>query len=330
MLPSPLTEGDIHGVLRECKVFKETKKPRAMLMCEVYVVSNDFLNKLLVDYEAQFKLWAEADESSRKELIASADGLRLSTGSNASADDAEDDEEDLRRSKGKKNKRRKAKKKKSQGNTHNTDVQNLAETYIEQNKAHLREWQPEMPECLVAAIVTQLNSRLVDLREAAAKAIFMDSTEKKKFDTKDWQLEIQQLYYNITQFHHAASDFTGDSVPLDKHLLRTMCTDLAHSLIEVVATQNFVKLDHSPIETVKQRNLALKKLAKCSPVHGHLVTMCGALSKSSAEFLETLDPVFDALGMRIKPLDKKAERYVGPRFVSHESNHHEQKTCYCT
>jgi len=277
-------------------------------MCDIYVVSSGLLNNLLKKYEERYKIWAQEDTGSRKELLASADDLRLSSGSIGSIDDDTEDD-DLRSSgKGKKNKRRKGKKKKEPSPQQNT--QQLAETYNKQNREYLQEWQPEMPECLIDAIVLELHSRLVELREAAARAIFMDSSAKKKFDGRDWQVELQQLYSNIIQYHHAAEEFPGDSIPLDKHLLRTMCTDIAYLLIEAGAAQNFIKLDHSPLENVKQRNLALKKMKKLSPLHDELSALCSSLAKSVPEFLECVEPVFETLGLRMKVLDKKSEKVL--------------------
>lgn len=289
-------------------MFKESKKPQASIICEIYVVSNDFFTKILTKYEQQFKIWADSDASSRKELLASADDLRLSSGSNASIDDDEND--DLRSSsssaKNKKKQRRNKGNKKKKSNSSN--VKDLVDQYTDQNKGFLKEWEPEMPENLIENIVIQLHSRLIELRESAARAIFMDSNEKKKFDENEWQVEVKQTFHNIMLFFHALNDFSGDSDSLEKHLLRTLCTDLAHLLIKSVAIQNFIKLDNQQIETVKQRNLALKKLQKLSPIHDYLTTMCGTLSKSCKDFFESLDPIFDALGILIKPLDKRSEK----------------------
>ena len=171
----------------------------------------------------------------------------------------------------------------------------------------MQEWNNELPFNLCAAIVEELNSKLNELREVAAKAIFK-STSSNKYEGNAWHGEVQRFYTSIQLHYNGLQKCKVDQNQLDKHLLRTFCTDLAHLLIEVAASQLFIKLADEKIETVKQRNAALKKLQSNSNVFKTLTSLCDSLTKSTQTFLDAFEKTADTLSIPAKPLDKKEER----------------------
>jgi len=115
LLPSPLDGSDIGFMLHECATFDPTnKQQKAIICCDIYVVSVGYLNKLLEAFKGQFEKWARENEASRKELRASGENLRASFGSNLKAEsqpDFDDDEDTPRKGgKGKKAAKQRGKK----------------------------------------------------------------------------------------------------------------------------------------------------------------------------------------------------------------------------
>ena len=312
LLPSPLTDEDVELLLRDhCCVLADSKKPLAILFARFYVVSCGFLTELLRQYEERFQLWALEDVNSRKELLSSTDSLRSSS-SSLGSDESDFNEQSDEAPKGKKGKRRKAKSRAAapaSGAPAGRSMQ-LAESFVRENKDYMKDFHSDLPEELIDAIEAEIRSRLVDLREAAARALFMDSSAKKKFEGSEWHVEVKQLYCNIQLFCNAAMDYSGDSVPLEKHLLRTLCTDLANLLVEASAALAMVKLDDETITTGKQRTGALKKLQKTT-YYSSLQALVDTLTKPSCQtFLGRVEDLFLDIGVVVKPLDKKSEKIL--------------------
>lgn len=89
-------------------------------MCDTYVVSSGYLNKVLEMFKKRYEKWAEDNDSARKDFLSSLDSLR-SSGNNTAIND--DDEDDIPKpvKKGKQKRQAKAKK----GNTKLTNSANL-------------------------------------------------------------------------------------------------------------------------------------------------------------------------------------------------------------
>jgi len=197
-------------------------------------------------------------------------------------------------------------------NSQSLVASDLLRQYRTQDQEFLQEFAPDLSEELCEAILQELGSRLLDLREEAAKAIFMESDAKKKFQGTEWQTEVQKLYANIYLFSTCAANFSGtpaQRTELDKHLLRTLCGDMLNLLLEAAASQQMLNLGFDEINTIQHRKDALKVLQQKFPkVSQPLHQLNETLTRTTSEFLEASLAAVDVVGVRVKPLDKKSER----------------------
>ncbi|XP_055492352.1 E3 UFM1-protein ligase 1 [Leucoraja erinacea] len=98
-------------------------------------------------------------------------------------------------------------------------------------------------------------------------------------------------------------------VQLEKHLLKTICTDISNLLFNFMAGDLMMSVE---IYTSITSELRLKMLAKLAEEsRGPLLKLHNSLNgKCIEEFLSILDGVTDVCGLMLKKIDKKKERQV--------------------
>ncbi len=182
-----------------------------------------------------------------------------------------------------------------------------------------KKWFEDAPEEFLELVLSQLQKRLADIKEQALRSIFVGNQEVKQKKTSV-QDEINTLYANIQLFSKGIQaiapgtstgqhniDYVKGDEALEKHLLKTLCTDLVNRILIAQATQHMIKVDK--VSTPSEQSALVTKLP--SQISKLLVKVIQALNgKSTEAFLKELDTAADALELFLKPLDKKSEKQL--------------------
>jgi hypothetical protein len=81
----------------------------------------------------------------------------------------------------------------------------------------------------------------------AARAVFLQTTNATASKRIDWETEISNLHFNIQLFNKTARAFGDSTEVLEKHLLKTLCTDFLCVLIQMQAFHNFVTVQEDKV-----------------------------------------------------------------------------------
>jgi len=141
------------------------------------------------------------------------------------------------------------------------------------------------------------------MKEDETKKIFVETTEiKKKNDS--FQDTFSTIYSNILIFSIGIEHLGEESLLLNKHLLKTLCSDLVVLIIQNQATQAFVATEKDqPFD----KNALISKLPQ--EIGKEIKKLNDTLTgKSVSEFLEELEKCAEVCDFMLKKLDKRSEK----------------------
>ncbi|KAH9525822.1 E3 UFM1-protein ligase 1 [Bulinus truncatus] len=178
-------------------------------------------------------------------------------------------------------------------------------------QAHLK----ECPSELLTEIATQLHRPLTRQYQEVAKSIFIKSsgTDRKK-TAVEVQDKVNGLWVNAHLFEKGIKLFEEPvQLNLVKHLLKTVCSDLANSVVLALASDNMVSVSATSEEnlTPEARLRLISTLPKESqePLSKLHVTLNGQSLDDFFRQLELLcGPQY--LGILLKKPDKRKERQL--------------------
>uniref|UniRef100_A0A2C9KNN7 E3 UFM1-protein transferase 1 homolog n=2 Tax=Biomphalaria TaxID=6525 RepID=A0A2C9KNN7_BIOGL len=178
------------------------------------------------------------------------------------------------------------------------------------------EKQPHLKECpsqLLTEIATQLHRPLTRQYQEVAKSIFIKSsgTDRKK-TAVEVQDKINGLWVNTHLFEKGIKLFEeAVQINLVKHLLKTVCSDLANTVVLALASDNMVSVTSEENLTPEARLRLISTLPKESqdPLSRLHVTLNG---HSLEDFFHQLELLCGPhhLGILLKKPDKRKERQL--------------------
>lgn len=285
-VPSTLDDKDILALLEKTpSIIQQGKSKNAVVLEGHYVVSIAFLERCLKLYDQSMR---EKAEKGMLEPPPQKD---------------KDEEETPQESKGKKANRTvtkkapvKSEKKPQQG-----------QSKLEENMVEFKKWFEDAPEDLLEAIIKYLATSLQNIREEASRAVFKVDASQLKKQNESFQEQANTLYNNIQIFQKAIETLPEEETNLEKHLLKTLCSQLVNKII-LNQAQHFMI-------TVKETDSSVDQAAIISqlpkPIAEPLTKLTKTLTgKSIKDFFSQLDLVGDSSQLRLKPLDKKLEKQL--------------------
>ncbi|XP_008588802.1 PREDICTED: E3 UFM1-protein ligase 1-like, partial [Galeopterus variegatus] len=184
-------------------------------------------------------------------------------------------------------------------------------------RKHIKDAPEEFISELAEYLVKPLNKTYLEV----VRSVFMSSTSTasgtgRKRTIKDLQEEVSNLYSNIRLFEKGMKFFADDTqAALNKHLLKTVCTDITNLIFNFLASDLMMAVDDPAAITSEVRKKILSKLSEDTKVA--LTKLHNSLNEKSVEdFLSCLDCAAEACDIMVKRGDKKRERFPSaPRFT---------------
>ncbi|XP_062953087.1 E3 UFM1-protein ligase 1 [Cynocephalus volans] len=178
-------------------------------------------------------------------------------------------------------------------------------------RKHVKDAPEEFISELAEYLVKPLNKTYLEV----VRSVFMSSTSTasgtgRKRTIKDLQEEVSNLYNNIRLFEKGMKFFADDTqAALNKHLLKTVCTDITNLIFNFLASDLMMAVDDPAAITSEVRKKILSKLSEDTKVA--LTKLHNSLNEKSVEdFLSCLDCAAEACDIMVKRGDKKRERQI--------------------
>ncbi|XP_008575948.1 PREDICTED: E3 UFM1-protein ligase 1, partial [Galeopterus variegatus] len=178
-------------------------------------------------------------------------------------------------------------------------------------RKHIKDAPEEFISELAEYLVKPLNKTYLEV----VRSVFMSSTSTasgtgRKRTIKDLQEEVSNLYSNIRLFEKGMKFFADDTqAALNKHLLKTVCTDITNLIFNFLASDLMMAVDDPAAITSEVRKKILSKLSEDTKVA--LTKLHNSLNEKSVEdFLSCLDCAAEACDIMVKRGDKKRERQI--------------------
>ncbi|XP_072913602.1 E3 UFM1-protein ligase 1 [Hemitrygon akajei] len=185
----------------------------------------------------------------------------------------------------------------------------------EEIESILRSYNEECPEEMISELAEHLIRPLNKSYQEVLHTVFTSTASStsgasRKKTVKELQEEVSQFHNNIKLFEKGAKLFTDDTqVQLEKHLLKTISTDICNLLYNFVAGDLMMAVENYTSITSELRLKILAKLPE--ETRGPLLKLHNSLNgKSIEEFLSVLDGATDVCGIMLRKVDKKKERQV--------------------
>ncbi|KAG2467744.1 E3 UFM1-protein ligase 1 [Polypterus senegalus] len=162
---------------------------------------------------------------------------------------------------------------------------------------------------LAEELIRPLNRKYQEvLQSVFASSASSSSGSSRKQTVKDLQEEINILYNNIRLFERGKKLFPEDSqISIAKYVLKTVCTDAANLLFNVLATDLMMAVESASCLTPEMRLKILGKLPE--ETKQSMTKLNNSLNgKCFEEFLLNLELVTEICGIMLKKGDKKKER----------------------
>ncbi|XP_056284305.1 E3 UFM1-protein ligase 1 [Pseudoliparis swirei] len=179
--------------------------------------------------------------------------------------------------------------------------------------AVLEERVSDCPEEMLSELAAYLLRPLAKAYQEVLRAVFMSSTSapskaNKKQSMKDLQEEISSLYNNIRLFDKGNKFFSDETqVHIAKHVLKTLCTDVANILVNFLAADLMMSVENPATISNEVRVKILGKLSE--DTKGPLMKLHICLSgKTVEDFLTNIETCAEVCGFMLKKVDKKKER----------------------
>ncbi|XP_037079233.1 E3 UFM1-protein ligase 1-like [Pollicipes pollicipes] len=140
------------------------------------------------------------------------------------------------------------------------------------------------------------------------QAVLTSAGQARRRNFGDFQEKIASLALNIRLFEKGAAEFHPDMrSQLEKHMLRTVCTELANELFGYAATDNNVQYDENKELSGEDRVKIVNKLSQ--DMAPDLLRLHKALAAAEvAVFDAALDPAMAICGVVTKKADRKKDR----------------------
>ncbi|XP_059837368.1 E3 UFM1-protein ligase 1 [Hypanus sabinus] len=185
----------------------------------------------------------------------------------------------------------------------------------EEIESILKSYNEECPEEMISELAKHLIRPLNKSYQEVLHTVFTSTASStsgasRKKTVKELQEEVSQFHNNIKLFEKGAKLFTDDTqVQLEKHLLKTISTDICNLLYNFVAGDLMMAVENYTSITSELRLKILAKLPE--ETRGPLLKLHNSLNgKSIEEFQSVLDGATDVCGIMLKKVDKKKERQV--------------------
>ncbi|KAM4521910.1 E3 UFM1-protein ligase 1 [Odontesthes bonariensis] len=177
----------------------------------------------------------------------------------------------------------------------------------------LEERVSDCPEEILSELAEHLVRPLSKSYQEVLRTVFMSSSSSssgtnKKKSMKDLQEEISSLYNNVRLFEKGTKFFSDETqVSITKHILKTVCTDVTNILVNFLAADLMMSVEHPSTITNEVRGKILGKLSE--ETKGPLMKLHNCLNgKTIEDFLSNLETCAEVCGFMLKKGDKKKER----------------------
>ncbi|XP_076021907.1 E3 UFM1-protein ligase 1 [Genypterus blacodes] len=177
----------------------------------------------------------------------------------------------------------------------------------------LEERVSDCPEEILSELAEHLVRPLTKSYQEVLRSVFMSSSSSpsganKKRSMKDLQEEITNLYNNIRLFEKGTKFFSDETqVHISKHLLKTVCSDVANILVNFLAAEQMMSVENPSTITNEVRVKILGKLPE--ETRGPLMKLHNCLNgKTVEDFLVNIEACAEVCGFMLKKGDKKKER----------------------
>ncbi|XP_047430208.1 E3 UFM1-protein ligase 1 [Mugil cephalus] len=171
----------------------------------------------------------------------------------------------------------------------------------------------DCPEEILSELAEHLVRPLTKNYQEVLRTVFMSSSSSpsganKKKSMKDLQEEITNLYNNIRLFEKGTKFFSDETqVQISKHVLKTVCTDVANILVNFLAADMMMSVENPSAITSEVRVKILGKLPE--ETKGPLMKLHNCLNgKTIEDFLTNIETCAEVCGFMLKKGDKKKER----------------------
>jgi len=167
---------------------------------------------------------------------------------------------------------------------------------------------------MLYGIANQLKGTIAAIRTKLEQTATSVPANREKHEAVTAQLGTLML--NILLFQKACNEIAeaeppviaeADVVQLQKHLLKTLCTDVANIVARDIAQQHKINVPDSPSLSAADRNTLLSQLPPASAKS--IEKLFTLLTKQSVDdFIAALGPLADEVQLQlVKKLDKKKE-----------------------
>uniref|UniRef100_A0A8C5NHD7 E3 UFM1-protein ligase 1 n=1 Tax=Gouania willdenowi TaxID=441366 RepID=A0A8C5NHD7_GOUWI len=334
LLPSSLSTEDI-GMLISQAMRNANVQSSARVLGETVVISEKFISNCLSLFTEAMEQKAQKEHKNNPVFLITQENVKqvpiMSEGSTLSKKEKRESERRKKVTEGsvksgggnaREIRIRKTKKKGRRDEDSDEDTtssqQNRKETEfpfmtVDEIVAVLEERLNECPEQILTELAEDLVRPLNKTYQEVLRTVFMSSTSspsggKKKTSLKDLQEEITNLYNNIRLFEKGTKFFSDETqVHIAKHLLKTLCTDVANLLVNFLAADQMMSVENSSTITSEIRVKILNKLPE--ETKEPLMKLHNSLSNKTIEdFLIHMETCAEVCGFLLKKGDKKKER----------------------
>ncbi|XP_062889160.1 E3 UFM1-protein ligase 1 [Mobula hypostoma] len=271
-----------------------------------HVLTEEDLKQAAIIAESMISVKKDKREDRKKKALDGSGSTRAGGGGNA------------REIRTKKSKKRGKKDEDSDEETQSTGKHKPKEVLFlpkEEIESILRSYNEECPEEMISELAEHLIRPLNKSYQEVLHTVFTSTASStsgasRKKTVKELQEEVSQFHNNIKLFEKGAKLFTDDTqVQLEKHLLKTISTDICNLLFNFVAGDLMMAVENYTSITSELRLKILAKLPE--ETRGPLLKLHNSLNgKCIEEFLSVLDGATDVCGIMLKKGDKKKERQV--------------------
>jgi len=299
--PTVLTDEDMYLLLQACpSIVQMGKNTNAIILEHHFVTSKAFLDSCLKKYDQNIK------DKIEKGLIKKTDkDVSQALESKQEVEEEEDTPKKgraKRATKGKEESKPAAKGKKGGRSDSGKEDKGAAD---KETIEDFKKWLEDAPDEFVESVVTHLKSSLNSIKEQSLRSLFVSQETKQK--KTNFDEDLNTIYSNILLFQKGIPELKEDEAFLEKHLLKTLCTDLTNLIITNQVEYNMIDVDKAKLST--NPISILPQLPKS--VSSILEKMVQSLSgKTTEAFLKELDGVAEKLQYQLKKFDKKKERQL--------------------
>ncbi|KAK3742853.1 hypothetical protein QZH41_015373, partial [Actinostola sp. cb2023] len=335
LLPTPFTGEDANQFVQS--YLKVSGRTTAHVFCDSFVASEEFIETCKVPFEKIMQTKAAKDAAESPALLSELSKRDMANmkGSGSAADRRESKKEErLKRATtgskgggsvggrgGRETKTRKVKDKRYKGgkneeaddsadfterNTHSDELQFMN---IEQITEILQNNNKECDEEFMTEVAGQLYRPLTRSYQQVVRTILQTSGDKKRKSHAEVQEKVNTLWCSAKVFEKGIQLFDDDvQVHLSRHLLRTVCTDIANLAVNMLAADHMLAVTDETTLTPENRMKIITKMPE--QIKAPLIKLNSSLNgKETSEFFNQFD-VVSGPGLcefMIKKLDKKKE-----------------------